>query len=62
MSEVINFRKARKQVIREQESKKADENRVRFGRTKEERQQQDAEKEKATRILDQHRLSREDNQ
>ena len=62
MSEVINFRKARKQVIREQESKRADENRVRFGRTKEERHKQDAENEKATRILDQHRLTREDNQ
>ena len=61
MNEIINFRKARKQAVREKESKLAAENRQRFGRTKTQRQKEEADKEKVKTILDQHRLEREGN-
>ncbi len=52
MSTVINFNKARKKKERAAAEKLAAENRVRFGRTKEQKQRDEAVTEEARRRLD----------
>ena len=52
MAEIINLNKARKVKARVDKSARADENRVRFGRTKAEKQADAAETTKVTRLLD----------
>ncbi|EIT69023.1 MULTISPECIES: DUF4169 family protein [Hydrocarboniphaga] len=52
MAEIINFNKARKRKAREQAQAQAAENRVRFGRTKEQKQLEAAQMEEAHRKLD----------
>ncbi|SOH95122.1 protein of unknown function [Monaibacterium marinum] len=54
MSKVINLSKARKARTRADSRAQADANAVRFGRTKAERQIEDAQIAKAKRNLDQH--------
>lgn len=55
-AEIINLRKARKDRARAQAEDKAAENRIRFGRTKAERDRLKAETELAERRIDGHRL------
>ncbi len=52
MGEVINFNKARKQKARADAEKQAEENRVRFGRTKAQKQRDAEEATEAQRRLD----------
>lgn len=52
MGEVINFNKARKQKARADAEKQAAENRVRFGRTKAQKQRDAEEAAEAQRRLD----------
>ena len=52
MAEIINFNKARKRKAREQAQAQAAENRVRFGRTKEQKQLEATQMEEARRKLD----------
>jgi len=60
MGDVINLKRFRKRVERDQAAKVADGNRARYGRTKSERAA-DAEREKrANELLDQHRINGED--
>lgn len=54
-AEIVNLRKARKARDRVVKEKRAEENRVKFGRTKAERAQAKAESEIALRRLDAHR-------
>ena len=57
MAEIVNLRRARKQRARQEAEKQADRNRVAFGRTKAERSLTEAERDKAARTLDGHRLA-----
>ena len=52
MADIINLNQARKQRARAGKSAKAEENRVRFGRTKAEKAADAAERTKIDRLLD----------
>ncbi|WP_343526846.1 DUF4169 family protein [Sphingomonas sp.] len=52
MAEIINFRQARKAVVRKAAERQAAENRARFGRTKAEKQRDADEQERLRRELD----------
>lgn len=54
MAEIINLRAARKAKDREQARAKGDENAVKFGRTKAEKDLEKAQAEKTKRDLDGH--------
>ncbi len=56
MAEIVNLRRARKQRARQQAEVEAERNRIAFGRSKAERLLTEAERDKATRLLDGHRL------
>ena len=56
MAEIINLRQARKRRARDEKAAKAEENRVRFGRTKGERRKTKDDGEKAARDLDGKKL------
>ncbi|RDJ27127.1 DUF4169 family protein [Bosea caraganae] len=56
MAEIINLRRARKQRERAEAGKQAEQNRLTFGRSKAERTLTEAERDKAIRALDGHRL------
>ena len=60
MAEIINLRRARKQKARVEAEKTAEQNRISFGRTKAERSLTEAERDKAARHVDGHRLERDD--
>jgi len=60
MAEIVNLRRARKQRARQDAEAQAEQNRITFGRTKAERTQTDAARDKSTRRLDGHRLSDDD--
>ena len=51
----INLNRARKARARAQKREQGDENAVKFGRTKAQKQAEDADRAKAQRHLDQHR-------
>ena len=55
MSTPINLNKARKAKLRADKRAKADENAVKFGRSKAQRQVEDANKSRAAQHLDPHR-------
>ena len=54
MAKVVNLNRARKARRAEERRRKADENALRFGRSKTQRRTEDAEAEKARRDLDSH--------
>ena len=56
MSDVVNLNRFRKRAAKEAAAKQADANRVRFGRSKSERDQELSRVERAKTLLDQHRL------
>ena len=60
MGDVVNLKRVRKRVEREQSAKQADANRARFGRTKSERALNDKRTSRAKDLLDQHRIDGED--
>ncbi|WP_291826522.1 DUF4169 family protein [Bosea sp. (in: a-proteobacteria)] len=57
MAEIVNLRRARKQRARQEAEQQAQQNRIAFGRTKAERSLTQAERDKAARTLDGHRLA-----
>lgn len=57
MADVINLRRFKKRVDREQAAKQADANRARFGRSKAERTVEQRSKDRAADMLDQHKLN-----
>ena len=59
MAEIINLRLARKQKARAEAEKAAEQNRISFGRSKAERSLTEAERDKAARHIDGHRLERD---
>lgn len=58
MVEIINLNKKRKAKTRLEKEKKAAENRIKFGRTKKEKQLEKQEKERSERYLDGHKLEK----
>jgi hypothetical protein len=56
MADVINLKRFKKRSEREQSAKQADANRARFGRTKSERAADEISSDRASRLLDQHRI------
>ena len=60
MGDLVNLKRFRKRVEREQSAKQADANRARFGRTKSERVLDDKRASRANDLLDQHRIDGED--
>jgi hypothetical protein len=60
MGDLVNLKRFRKRVEREQSAKQADANRARFGRTKSERVLDDKRTSRANDLLDQHRIDGED--
>ena len=57
MGEVVNLRQARKAKARDEKEKRADANRASFGRSKADKTQQRAERERLTKLVDGHKLS-----
>ncbi|MGD9739351.1 MAG: DUF4169 family protein [Bauldia sp.] len=55
MAEIVNLRRARKDKARAEKERKAEANRVAFGRTKAEKAASEAEKAAVSRRLDGHR-------
>jgi hypothetical protein len=60
MGDIVNLKRFRKRAEREQAAKQADANRTRFGRTKSERTLEQRRAERASDLLDQHRIDGED--
>jgi hypothetical protein len=56
MAEIVNLNRFRKERERAAKAKVADENRVRFGRTKEDREVTDANAEKTDKALDDKKI------
>jgi hypothetical protein len=56
MGEIVNLRRARKTKKRAEDARTADQNRIAFGRTKDERTLSEKEKTLAARRLDGHLL------
>jgi hypothetical protein len=56
MGDVVNLRKAHKQIERQLDERKAAANRLMHGRTKAERKAEAARKAKARRDIDQHQV------
>ena len=54
MAEIINLRRARKAKQRHEAAEKASKNRVKFGRSKAEKQLSQAEQDQSRRLLDGH--------
>ena len=56
MTKIINFNKARKAKLRSDKESQASENRVKFGRTKADKQLDSAKIEKLNKHVDDHEL------
>jgi hypothetical protein len=60
MGDVVNLKRFRRRLGREQSASEADANRARFGRTKSERSAETARAKRARELLDRHRIEGED--
>ena len=60
MGNVVNLKRFRKRIERDQSAKQAEANRTRFGRTKSERVLDERRTKSANDLLDQHRIDGED--
>jgi hypothetical protein len=60
MGELVNLKRFRKRVEREEAGREAETNRARFGRTRSERDRDEKRGARAAEILDQHRLDEGD--
>ena len=56
VGDVVNLKRFKKRNEREQSAKQADANRARYGRTKSERALDENRKDRASQVLDQHRI------
>ena len=56
MGDLVNLKQFKKRVARERSEQDATSNRARFGRTKSEREREEARTERARELLDQHRI------
>lgn len=60
MTEVINLNHKRKAKARSEKEKKASQNRVKFGRTKEEKNRETLHAERSRKLLEGHKLDSEE--
>ena len=60
MADIINLNKKRKAKARLENEKKATENRIKFGRTKKEKQLEKQDAKRTERQLDSHKLDKEE--
>ena len=60
MGNVVNLKRFRKRIERDQSAKQAEANRLQFGRTKSERNLDERRTGRANDLLDQHRIDGED--
>lgn len=60
MGDLVNLKKFKKRVAREQSEEQAATNRARFGRTRGERARDEARDRRASYLLDQHRIEGEE--
>jgi Domain of unknown function (DUF4169) len=60
MADVVNLKRFKKRAERDQSARQAEANRARFGRTKSERELEEARVIRASNMLDQHRIDGED--
>jgi hypothetical protein len=60
MGDLVNLKQFRKRAERERAEQEAAANRARFGRTKSERALEEARDQRASELLDQHRIDGED--
>jgi hypothetical protein len=56
MGDLVNLKRFKKRTEKEQSAKAADANRARFGRSKSERAADEIRSDRASRLLDQHRI------
>jgi hypothetical protein len=56
MADIVNLKRFKKRSEKEQSAKQADANRARFGRSKSERVLDEQRSDRASRLLDQHRI------
>jgi hypothetical protein len=56
MGDIVNLKRFKKRVAREEANRDAQAQRVRFGRTKDERQQDQEQNRKLNSALDHHRI------
>jgi hypothetical protein len=56
VGDVVNLKRFKKRNEREQSARLAEANRARFGRTKSERALDESTKDRASQVLDQHRI------
>jgi Domain of unknown function (DUF4169) len=56
MGDVVNLKRFKKRIEREQSTKQAEANRARFGRTKSQRAADKQREKRASEVLDQHLL------
>ncbi|MES2168310.1 MAG: DUF4169 family protein [Pseudomonadota bacterium] len=56
MGDLVNLKQIKKRIAREEADKQAETNRIRFGRTKGERSRDEQQAQRASDILDQHRI------
>ena len=56
MGDVVNLKRFKKRNAREQSARQADANRALFGRTKSERTLDEQRKDRASDLLDQHKI------
>ena len=59
-AEIVNLRQARKRKAREEREARAEDNRLKFGRTKAEKQASKHERAVLEKTVDRHRLTRPD--
>lgn len=62
MTEVINLNHKRKAKARTEKEKKASQNRIKFGRTSEEKNREKRKAERAKHLLEGHKLDSEENE
>lgn len=62
VANIINLNKRRKAKMRAEKEKTAAENRIKFGRTKQEKQLEKQDNERHERHLDSHKLEKKDNE
>jgi Domain of unknown function (DUF4169) len=56
MGDLINLKRFKKHISREQAEQEAAANRARFGRTRSEREREETHNQRARELLDQHRI------
>ena len=60
MGDLVNLKRFKKRIAKDQSAKQAETNRARFGRSKSERTLHEQRARRATELLDRHRIDGED--